>query len=272
MADSTQIHQVVMNLCINAHHAMRGSAGTLRVALETVDGGRKAASEPALRSLPRARYLRLEISDTGCGMDARTRERIFEPFFTTKGRGEGTGLGLSVVHGIVRSHGGEILVDSTLGEGSRFQVFLPIAAQVAPKRPARDTGEPKGDERILFVDDEEEIALVAKRMLERLGYEVTVRTSSTEALELYQRFHDRFDVVITDQTMPKLPGDELCRKLREIRPDLPVVLISGLGEGLNDDSARRVGASTFLRKPFVARDLGLALRRVLDQPPSADVG
>ena len=264
LADAGQIHQVIMNLCTNAFHAMREEGGVLTVELGTVDiDADTALAEARLRP---ASYVRLLVRDSGAGMDAATCERIFEPFFTTKRRGEGTGLGLSVVHGIVRSHDGEIRVTSHSGAGTAFEVFFPIADQPICSAALPSQGDPAGHERILFLDDEEEIALVAKRILERLGYEVFVRTTSQDAIDVFRRFPDKIDVVITDQTMPEITGAQLCRRLREIRPDVPVILVSGLGEGLTEDTVRGVGIGAFVRKPFTARDLGLAIRKVLENP------
>jgi CheY-like chemotaxis protein len=222
LADPTRIYQVMMNLCTNAYHAMREKGGILEVALTEVN-----IDSPDLipnLDLNPGTYLRLAVSDTGHGMDRAVVERIFDPYFTTKGPGEGTGLGLSVVHGIVRSHDGYITVYSELGEGTTFHIYLP-RIEVKPKVPETISTEPapKGKEHILFVDDDEQIVNVVQQILERLGYHVAARTSSVEALEAFQAQPEKFDLVITDMTMPNMIGTELAKRLIDIRPDKNIV-------------------------------------------------
>ncbi len=262
LADPTQIHQVLINLCTNAYHAMRESGGVIEVSLGMVE----ISTELAMNypNLHEGTYVRLTVSDTGHGMDRGTIERVFEPFFTTKGVGAGTGLGLSVVHGIVVSHGGEITIESELGKGTRFHVHLPRADSVVEREAPRDDPIPEGKERILFVDDEEEIARMGKRMLERLGYDVTMRTSSVEALEAFRSQPDGFDLVITDQTMPDMTGVEFVGELLRIRPDLPIILMTGFSEMVTPETAKKIGVREFIMKPIMILDLGKAIRRVLN--------
>ena len=266
LADATQIHQVIMNLCTNAFHAMRESGGMLEVNLGVVEvDDELARPHPKLALGP---YVRLTFSDSGHGMDPETRDRIFEPFFTTKGVGKGTGLGLSVVHGIVVSHGGEITVYSEPGLGTTFHVYLPRSEAPADGRqPARSDAEPAvtGSERVLVVDDDEEVAQVAEQMLKRLGYQVTVRTNSAEARDIFLAHPERFDIVITDQTMPQLTGVELAKELLGARPDLPIILISGFSELITRAKIKKIWIRHYLMKPLVGSELGAAIRQVLDK-------
>jgi PAS domain S-box-containing protein len=237
LADPTRIYQVMMNLCTNAYHAMREKGGILEVALTEVN-----IDSPDLipnLDLNPGTYLRLAVSDTGHGMDRAVVERIFDPYFTTKGPGEGTGLGLSVVHGIVRSHDGYITVYSELGEGTTFHIYLP-RIEVKPKVPETISTEPapKGKEHILFVDDDEQIVNVVQQILERLGYHVAARTSSVEALEAFQAQPEKFDLVITDMTMPNMIGTELAKRLIDIRPDIPIILCTGFSEAISEEKAK----------------------------------
>ncbi|MDD5088092.1 MAG: PAS domain S-box protein [bacterium] len=267
LADPSQIHQVLMNLCTNAFHAMRDRGGVLEVSLSpiTVDET-LAQTRPNLHA---GRYVRLTVGDTGNGMTHEVIDRIFEPFFTTKDVGEGTGLGLSVVHGIVTKHGGDITVYSEPGHGTVFHVYLPVAENVSLADD--DVEEPlaAGHEHVLYVDDDAEIAEMAKLMLERLGYTVTIRSSSVEALEAFRAAPERYDVVITDQTMPRLTGTRLAGEMHAIRPDLPVILTTGFSETISSETFGRHAIRAFVMKPIVMRDLSVALRRVLDSPPTA---
>lgn len=267
LADPSQIHQVLMNLCTNAFHAMRDNGGVLEVGVApvTVDEA-LARTRPHLHA---GRYVRLTVGDTGCGMTRDVIDRIFEPFFTTKEIGEGTGLGLSVVHGIVTKHGGDITVYSEPGRGTVFHVYLPVAENVSAANPVAEESLATGHEHVLFVDDDGEIAEMAKMMLERLGYTVTIRSSSVEALEAFRAAPERYDVVITDQTMPKLTGSRLAAELLAIRPDLPVILTTGFSETISTETFGRHSIRAFVMKPIVMHDLSSALRRVLDLPPTA---
>jgi PAS domain S-box-containing protein len=236
-ANPTQMHQVIMNLCTNASHAMP-EGGILEIGLRNVDfDSHYAARYP---DIDPGKYLRLTVSDTGEGMTSEVMDRIFEPYFTTKEKGVGTGMGLSVVHGIVKSHGGTVTVYSKPGKGSTFHVYIPLIKE-GVKRPEidEDTVIPTGNERILFIDDEPALVDLGKRMFEQLGYEVTSRTSSVEALELFKARPDRFDLVITDMTMPNIMGDKLAHELMKIRPDIPIILCTGYSEKITEEKAKK---------------------------------
>ncbi|MDY6950754.1 MAG: PAS domain S-box protein [Thermodesulfobacteriota bacterium] len=262
LADPTQIHQIVMNLCANASHAMRKNGGILEVNLRQVEVDPDSIAEHS--GITPGPYVRLTVSDTGHGMPRETLERIFEPYFTTKEKGEGTGMGLSVVHGIVRSYEGTITVYSEPGNGTTFNVYLPaIKGRVEAQQQAR-APLPTGRECILFVDDEPPLADLGKQKLRRLGYEVTTRTSSVEALELYKAKPDAFDLVITDMTMPQMTGDRLASEMMKVRPDIPVILCTGYSTQISKEKAKGLGIRGFAMKPIVTRELAEMVRQVLD--------
>jgi len=268
LADPGQIHQVIMNLCTNAADAMREREGELHIRLANVDLG--AGDTTTVPHLPEGPYVRLSIADTGHGMDQSTMERIFDPFFTTKEPGRGTGLGLSVVHGIIKNHGGGISFTSAPDHGTTFHVFLPRTEQrEQPVEETDDTLLPGGGERILFLDDEDDLVLAGQRMLEKLGYEVVAGTDSMEALEVFRVQPDRFDLVITDQTMPRLTGEKLAREVLKLRPDIPIILCTGLGfgpgSGITEQAARAAGIREVMMKPVERREFARIIRRVLDQ-------
>jgi|GEM_PF-2249556 len=260
-ADPTQMHQVLMNLCTNAGHAMEKNGGILEVSLHNVELGTGNAE----LNLEPGGYLRLSVSDTGCGMTREVMEKIFDPYFTTKERGEGTGIGLSVVHGIVAQHGGDITVESEPGKGSTFHVYLPLT-QAEEEEPAvkEQNPLPKGAERILFIDDEAALANMGKQMLQHLGYHVTAMTSSTEALALFREDPNQFDLVITDTTMPHMPGDILAQELMKIRPDIPVIIFTGHSKRISPERAKEMGIKGFLMKPLDMRVLAETVRKALD--------
>jgi PAS domain S-box-containing protein len=266
-ADSTQIHQVVMNLCTNAYQAMEEQGGVLTIDVDVVGGddvlpGRDVAEQ--------SRYVRVGISDTGTGMESSQLERIFEPFYTTKPIGEGTGLGLSVVQGIISSHGGVITVDSTPGAGTTFHVYLPVMENV-PKAQTGATPIPptfRGNGHILYVDDEIEIAEMGRQMLERLGYRVTVAASAPEAFEIFQADPDQFNIVVTDHTMPKMTGAELAEKLSRLHPGLPIILMTGSGEIIRKARNEYVCIDAFLMKPVVMHELSSAVKSSLEKAKS----
>ena len=262
LADPTQIHQVLMNLCTNAYHAMRDSGGVLTVSLSEVDiSSEDYAENLALQS---GKYLKLAVSDTGHGMDKVLVEKIFNPYFTTKKKGEGTGLGLSVVHGIVSSHQGHITVYSEPGQGTEFHVYLPcIEAPTAD--PMGDQQEiPRGQqETVLVVDDEEPIAELLGNMLEKLDYEVIVHSNSRAALETFRQQSQGIDLVVTDMSMPNMSGAELAAELLKIRPGLPIILCTGFSEVINEEKAKAVGFSGFLLKPVLKRQLAQAATEAL---------
>lgn len=263
LADPTQIHQVIMNLCTNAGHAMRENGGVLEVSLVNVDLDVDVAAQYV--DLKPGPYARLTVSDTGCGMDHAVKERIFDPFFTTKGLGEGTGMGLAVVHGIVNNHGGAISVNSEPGKGTTFQVLLPRVESRVRLEAEKIEPLSTGSERILFVDDEKALVNIGEQMLKRLGYEVVGRTSSIEALGLFQNQPDLFDLVITDMTMPNMTGEELAKELMNIRPDIPVILCTGYSERISEEKAKGMGIRAFAMKPLLMRDLAKTIRKVLDK-------
>ena len=262
LGDATQIHRVMMNLGTNAWHAMNERGGILEVSLAAFDVDDDfAQTHPDLH---RGRYLRLMISDTGCGMERAMLERVFEPFFTTKPPGAGTGLGLAVVHGVVKRHEATIAVYSEPGNGTTFNLYFPIH-EIETQTPVMESvAIPKGNgERILFVDDEAPLAALGKSMLERLGYRVTAQTSSVEALATFSAKSDQFDLVITDQTMPSLSGADLARLMLEIRPELPVILATGYSNTINPEKAQAIGIRELLLKPNTTLSLSAAIRRAL---------
>ncbi len=264
LADPVQFHQIIMNLCSNAGYAMRARGGLLHVDLHNIelDAERAKNVDPDLST---GSYIHLMVSDTGEGIDRTTLDKIFNPFFTTKGKGEGTGLGLSVVHGIVKSLGGAITVESERGSGATFQVFLPRLEAPCEQKPEQNEPLPTGDGRVLFVDDEEVLTQVARHMLERLGYEVVTATNSKQAVDLFFLEPERFDMVITDLTMPKITGIELTKTILAIRPDIPVLLCTGY---LNEDTerqARQAGIREIVMKPMKMGDLGATIQKVLNK-------
>ena len=264
LADPTQMHQVLMNLCTNAAHAMREKGGILEINVTKMDfDSEEAAQHPDLRSGP---YIRLGVSDTGHGMDRAMLERIFDPYFTTKKPGEGTGLGLAVVHGIVRSYAGAISVQSELGRGTTFQVFLPRVEFPEDSAETKVIAAlPTGNERVLLVDDEEALVGIVKEMLEFLGYEVVDIISSIEALKRFRANPDKFDLVITDMTMPNMTGEELAQELMGIRPDIPIILCTGFSERITEGKARELGIQGFIMKPLVIHELAEKIRKVLEE-------
>ncbi|MBW2166481.1 MAG: response regulator [Deltaproteobacteria bacterium] len=259
MADYTQIHQVAMNLLTNAYHAMEKKGGKLKVTLKEVD-----LRADDLKGMPPGTYVRLTISDTGIGMDQSTIDRIFDPYFTTKKEGKGTGLGLAVVHGIIKSHGGHISVYSELGKGSEFHVYLPVIKAQQETKQIEIQPIKKSNERILVVDDEKMVVEIQQKMLKRLGYDVTSCTSSVEALKAFQANPDNFDLIITDMTMPDMTGDQLAQKIMEIRTDIPIILCSGFSEKMSNEKAKSLGIKEFLMKPVLIKDLSITIRRTLD--------
>jgi PAS domain S-box-containing protein len=263
LADPTQIHQVFTNLCANAAHAMREKGGILNVSLiNVVIGGDEAALH---QDMSPGKYVKLTVSDTGHGMDPEIKERIFDPFFTTKEVGEGTGMGLSAAHGIVKSHGGNITVESELGEGTTFHIFFPGIESDSERQTETFETIPTGSERILFIDDEEIIVDTVKEILLRLGYEVDFKTSPNEALEAFRAQPDKLDLVITDMTMPDMTGEKLAKELMKTRPDIPIILCTGFSERISEEKAKELGIKELLMKPIVKRDMALAIRRVLNQ-------
>ena len=261
-ADPTQIHQVILNLCTNAAHAIGQARGTITVGLDChVLGDTAARIHPELRP---GTYACLTVTDSGQGIPAELLNKIFEPYFTTKDSGEGTGIGLATTHGIVRSHGGVVTAASQVGEGSVFKVYLPRARGQVTCEPEDRVAKPTGSERILFVDDEESLQDIGRRMLLHLGYQVEATGDSLEALTLFTASPESFDLVITDMTMPNMTGEELAQRLLAIRPDLPIILCTGYSEKITPEKARRLGIRDFLLKPLTIEQLAAKVRALLD--------
>ena len=262
MANPTRIHQIVMNLCTNAYHAMEQEGGELTVSLREAE---LTNGDCDLLNLNPGLYLELAISDTGKGMKPEVLKRIFEPYYTTKAIGKGTGMGLSVVYGIVKEFGGEIRVNSKPGEGTRFRVYLPAihAVENLSGESGRE-GFFGGTERILLVDDDKDTVFVQKEMLKQLGYSVTHHTNSLAALAAFRRDPNLFDMVITDLTMPNLTGDKLSRELSHIRPEVPIVLCTGSNESMSEERAVRLGITGFFEKPIKINELAHMVRRTLE--------
>jgi len=262
-ADPTQIHQIIMNLATNAYHAMEETGGELKVGLKQMELG---ALDLINQDMAPGVYACLTIADTGKGMDKKLTNKIFDPFFTTKEIGKGTGMGLSVVHGIVAGMGGAVRVYSEPDKGAEFQVYLPVKKSAFEKQSPK-TNEPLqgGTERILLVDDDEGIITMEKQALERLGYQVTSRTSSIEALDVFKANPHKFDLVITDMAMPNISGDKLSAELIKIRPDIPVLLCTGFSETMSEKKAASLGIKGFLFKPIVMQDLSQKVREVLGE-------
>ena len=261
LGDPTQVQQILMNLSMNAAHAMRERGGALRVALSPVHFSSSDVGKPL--ELSPGNYLKLTVEDSGHGMDQTTIDHIFEPFFTTKGPGQGTGLGLAVVYGIVTSHGGAITVSSRMGKGTAFQVYL-TKLETGERAKTEVVAElPKGSERILLVDDEEPLANAVKQLLEYLGYKVTATTGSAEALLAFRRQPEDFDLVITDYTMPNMTGAELAELIVRIRSDIPIILCTGFSERINEEGVRKAGICALMIKPGSLRDFALLVRKVL---------
>ncbi|MCP3876434.1 MAG: PAS domain S-box protein [Desulfobacteraceae bacterium] len=262
-ADPTQIHQVMMNLATNAYHAMEDAGGELKVSLKEIKLDEYNAIALGMKA---GVYACLTVADTGKGMDKDTIKKIFDPFFTTKKTGKGTGMGLSVVHGIVKNMNGTIKVDSGSDKGSEFRIYLPVFKNLSEKQELQaEKPIQRGTERILLVDDEENIVTMEKNMLERLGYKVTSRTSSIEALEAFRALSDKFDIIITDMQMPNMSGDKLAGELTKIRPDIPILLCTGFSEVMSEEKAESLGIKGFLLKPIAMMDLSHKIRAILDK-------
>jgi PAS domain S-box-containing protein len=262
MADPSQVHQVIMNLCTNAYHAMEDRGGVLEVDLRDVRLDTAfTRSHPGLTP---GDYLKLSVSDTGTGISPDIIGLIFDPYFTTKKSGEGTGLGLAMVHGIVKGYGGEVTVESEVGKGTLFTVYLPIIKKLEETEPYRKEELPSGTERILFVDDESAIATMFSQVLGRLGYRVTALTDSIAALELFRSKPQDFDMVISDVTMPHMKGDLLAAELLKIRRDIPIILCTGYSKQISPEKAAKLGAKALAMKPITTKDLARTIRKVLE--------
>jgi PAS domain S-box-containing protein len=262
LANSVELHQIIMNLCTNAHHAIGEQAGLLEVEVQNTEID--LAQKNYVIDLEIGSYVKLSVSDTGYGMTSDVIDRIFDPYFTTKEKGVGTGLGLAVVHGIVKKCGGAIRVESEFGKGTTFHIYLPkvdMTASINTEAPKTIVG---GSERILFVDDEKMLVDIGQQVLQRLGYEVVSRTSPIEALELFKAKPDFFDLVITDKTMPGMTGDALAKELIRIRPELPVIICTGYSQTIDHERAKQIGIKDFVMKPILINEIAAAVRKVLD--------
>ena len=266
MADTTQIHQVLMNLCTNAHHSMRESGGTLEISLRDFRLTKKDIS--TYPDLAPGAYLKLSVRDTGHGMDPQTLQKAFEPYFTTKEKEVGTGMGLAVVQGIVKNHNGTINVKSAPGKGTTIDVLFPKIEAVVKPEDENSVEVLGGMESILFVDDEEPLIDIGENMLKQLGYTVVAKSCPKEALKVFQKDPKRFDLVITDMTMPNMTGDLLAGKLMAIRSDIPIILCTGHSDLITQERVRELGIKGFLLKPHSMQDLAASVRNVLNQPQS----
>lgn len=265
-ADPVQIHQVLLNLCTNAVHAMESTGGVMQVTLDTVEIDAHAVKQQP--DLNVGSYLKLSISDTGPGMDDKIVARIFEPFFSTKPLGNGSGLGLATSHGIIKDHGGVIIVDSIPGQGSTFHVFIPVleGAEIDAAQPGGAADLPIGSERILYVDDEPFILEMAAESLEGLGYCVTAEGDARKAFKLFESDPEQFDIVITDLAMPSITGLELAQDILSLRPDMPILLCSGYSEKISQEKMKLIGIRGFVMKPFVLIEMAGKIRKALGNP------
>jgi CheY-like chemotaxis protein len=262
-ADPTQIHQVLMNLCTNAHHAMEGQGGGILeiiLSFENLDDP-GASDYPDMEA---GHYVRLVVRDGGEGIDPEVMDRIFEPYVTTKEKGKGTGMGLAVVHGIVKSYGGAIRVESEPGKGTSVEILLPATGSEPSPAIVIPEPMPTGQEQILFVDDEAPLVNLGRQMLENLGYRVEPRTSPIEAIAAFRAHPDKFDLVITDKTMPFMTGFDLAKEIKAIRPEIPIILCTGFSESADVRRAEALGINETLMKPLVLGDLARIIRQVLD--------
>ena len=262
-ADATRISQVLINLCANAAHAMEDDGGVLNVGLDNIMLGESdCVGHPEL--VPK-KYLRLTVADSGSGMSPDVMARVFDPFFTTKEIGKGVGLGLSVVHGIVKEHGGDITVESEAGKGTTFSVLLPVIEAAAEQEAEPLETTPGGNERILFVDDEESILLSEKQTLTNLGYTVEIEKNPLKALETVRSRPGDFDILISDMTMPGMTGDRLAEKVREINPRIPVILCTGYSQRMCEEKAEQMGISAVIMKPALTHEMAEKIRKALDK-------
>lgn len=260
LADATQINQVMINICTNSAHAMP-DGGILAVSIMN----KEIDEDASYPDLTPGRYVELTVSDSGHGIDADIQDRIFDPYFTTKEVGKGTGMGLSVVHGIITKHGGAISVSSEPGKGTTFQILFPAIETEEAVEVKIDEALPRGNETILLVDDEEQIVNMERQMLENLGYHVTYRIGSTDALAVFQSEPDKFDLIITDMTMPNMSGIQLSHKIQEIKSDIPIIICTGFSEQISEEKAKALGISGYIMKPVSLGEFAKKIREVLGQ-------
>ena len=269
MADPTQIHQILMNLCTNAGYAMQEKGGTLTIELIDADiNDGEINNYPGLTS---KKFIKIRVSDTGSGMSQDVSQKIFDPFYTTKEKGHGTGMGLSVVHGIVKRYKGLIKLNTQLGKGSIFSVYLPAFESGKSHSSNSEDQLLFGSERILFIDDEAFQTDLGKQLLEKLGYRVSIETDSVKALERFKQDPTAFDLIITDMTMPKLPGDQLSRKILSIRPDIPIILCTGYSEHITREKALKIGIKGYITKPILLNKMSKTIRKALEDTGSIEL-
>ncbi|MCG8620129.1 MAG: PAS domain S-box protein [Desulfobacterales bacterium] len=270
LADATQVHQVLINLCTNATHAMEAEGGVLTIALTEIELDEVTVTQ--FQKIAAGTYIQLAVSDTGHGISDAARSKIFDPYFTTKDVGKGTGMGLAVVMGIVKNHNGAISVYSEAGRGTTFKVLLPLAKGRASSHPEVPDALPGGNERILFVDDEKALAVIGKSLLESLGYTVDIMTDAPAALEIVQEKPSRFDLIITDMTMPGISGETLTKGVLAVNPHMKLILCTGFSSRIDRERALSIGAHCYMEKPIVKRQLALAVRRTLDGEKTGNRG
>lgn len=268
LGDAVQLHQVLLNLCTNAQHAMKDTGGELELRVETIEMTEETSTSHG--SLAPGEYALISVSDTGAGIDGQTIERIFEPFFTTKSVCEGTGMGLAIVHGIVTGMKGTVTVQSQRDHGSIFHVYLPLNRSEAQPNLNISAYHVNGDEHILVVDDEPQLVALWMELLGQFGYQVTGQTNSRRALETFDKDPHQFDVVLMDQTMPGITGAELAKHMLEIRPDLPIIIATGFSETISPEIAESIGIRELVYKPILGHDLCASIRRALDGPVPSD--
>ncbi len=263
LGDATQLHQILVNLSTNAFHAMEETGGTLNISLKEIH--LRQEELPHAWEVEAGGFVRLSVVDTGVGLGKELKERIFDPYFTTKEPGKGTGMGLSIVHGIVQNMKGFITVQSEVGKGATVEVFFPVKEPLGLVEHTFEGTLPLGQERILFVDDEKMLADLAERMLKKLGYQVTVCRESVEALHIFREKPDEFDLVITDQTMPIMDGARLSIEMLQIRPDIPIVLCTGYSSVMSEKRAKDLGVKELVQKPLRTKEVAQIIRKVLDE-------
>ena len=263
LADPTQINQILMNLCTNAAHAMREKGGILTIILDSENIVDEITN--GVFVLKPGKYLKLSVRDNGSGISPENIQRIFEPYYTTKNIGEGTGFGLAIIHSIVHNYSGNIVIESEVGKGTIFHIYIPLIEVETQAIDEQDLEAPKGKERILIVDDEESILNVLQKMLERLGYRVTARTKAIETLKIFRDDPNAFDLVITDMTMPNMTGKELADELKKTRSDIPVILCTGFSNRIDENEAKQVGIDAFIMKPISRKAIADTIRKVLDK-------
>lgn len=262
IADPNQINQVIMNLCINASQAMDNWGGIIEVSAEKM--ALDDSCEKKMPELPKGNYIKVTVRDTGMGIDPEIIDRIFDPYFTTRHIGQGSGMGLAVVHGIVKSHGGAITVASEVGKGSKFHLYFPLAEAKTGRGTSKAAQIQRGNETILFVDDEMSIVKMMERSLSQLGYHLETKLNPQEAVELFRSKPDRIDLVITDMTMPQMTGIQLSEALRQVRPDMPIILCTGHSDLIDEDKAERLGFAAYAMKPVAKQEMARIIRDVLD--------